>query len=80
MNRLELENKLTNSNLPRNLFCLTGGLPGETYCLDHETDGKWYTYYSERGERGALKEFETEEAACAYFYSWILKGEGRYYD
>ena len=47
-----------------------GNLPNEAYCME-EIGGKWYTYYSERGQRTSLKEFETEQEACSYFLDWI---------
>lgn len=73
MKLTELKSKLENSSIPKSSYCLIGGLPSEAYCIEQGTDGKWYTYYSERGSRTSLKEFETEEEACDYFAIWALK-------
>lgn len=71
MNLTELESILENSNIPKHYYSLTGGLPSEALCIEQRNDGKWCTYYSERGLRTGLEEFETEEAACNYFYDMI---------
>lgn len=71
MNLAELEKKLANSKVSQNDYSLTGGLPSEAYCIEHGLDGKWYVYYSERGQRSGLEEFESENEACDLFFSWI---------
>lgn len=68
MNISELETKLAHSSRPKNAYCLTGGLPNEAYCIEQRSDGKWNTYYSERGLRTGLKTFDTEDEACDYFF------------
>ena len=70
MNLAGLEEKLAALNLPKDAYCLTGGLPNEAYCIERH-DNAWRVYYSERGTRSALKLFESEEEACQYFYAWI---------
>ena len=70
MTRRELEKILNASNIDRFAYDLNGGLPNEAYCME-ELGGKWYTYYSERGQRTSLKAFETEQEACSYFLDWI---------
>lgn len=71
MNIAELNAKLATSKLPPESYCLTGGLPNEALCIERGA-GKWYTYYSERGQRTDLESFDTEEAACDDFYERIL--------
>ncbi len=64
----ELEQRLLNSRVPKSAYSLTGGLPNEAYCIEQIGDGQWRTYYSERGGRSSLKEFESEVLACQDFY------------
>ena len=68
MTKKALERKLNELNIDKRAYDLNGGLPNETYCIE-ESNGKWYTYYSERGKRTSFNSFETEEEACQYF--WI---------
>lgn len=70
MTKVELERKLKDMNIKETMYNLNGGLPNEAYCME-EIGGKWYTYYSERGQRTSLKAFETEQEACSYFLDWI---------
>jgi hypothetical protein len=73
VNLAELKITLTSRRVPPDAYCLTGGLPNEAYCIERGADGKWNTYYSERGLRTGLKAFDTEEDACDYFFNWIVK-------
>ena len=66
MNVHQLTKALENNNVPRDAYCLKGGLPNEAYCLDREKE-KWIVYYSERGARTSLKSFDYEKDACFYF-------------
>ena len=70
MTKKALERKLNELNIDKHAYDLNGGLPNETYCIE-ESDGKWYTYYSERGKRTSFNSFETEEEACQYFLDWL---------
>lgn len=70
MTKRELRKKLNALNIDKFAYNLNGGLPNEAYCIE-EFEGKWYTYYSERGQRTSLKEFETEKEACQYFLDWL---------
>jgi hypothetical protein len=72
LNKNELEQRLVNSNVPKDQYCLTGGLPNEAYCLNNEGD-EWEVYYSERGVKSQLKTFESEDDACDYFYRLLLE-------
>jgi hypothetical protein len=69
----ELKAKLKELNVPSALCSLGGGLPSEKYCIE-ERSGRWYTYYSERGERTGLKEFISEEDACEHFLKEMKRG------
>ena len=72
MNIEQLRKQLIESEIPFSWYCLTGGLPSETSCIAQDSDGKWITYYSERGSRTGLKYFETEEEACDSFYRDLI--------
>lgn len=67
MNRKELSEKLKNSNVPQDAYSLVGGLPNECFCMDK--GDKWEVYYSERGQKTQLKQFNTEQDACEYMYN-----------
>ena len=73
MNLADLERLLESEGRPRDSYCLTGGLPDEAYCIEKPAFGKWRTYYSERGLRTDLTEFDTEEHACRSFYKTYSK-------
>lgn len=46
------------------VYCLSGGLPNESYVLSQEGERKWAVYYSEKGIRTSLSEFGCEHDAC----------------
>jgi hypothetical protein len=70
MTLAELATKLSNSSVPKDAYSLSGGLPNEAYCIE-QSDGKWHVYYSERGSQTGLKIFDTEQAACDYFFQLL---------
>ncbi|MDE6593162.1 MAG: hypothetical protein K2K57_08895 [Oscillospiraceae bacterium] len=65
MNVHELKNKLDELGVSGSCSILGQKYPSESYCLMYE-DSLWKYYYSERGCRSNLKEFESEEEACEY--------------
>jgi hypothetical protein len=69
----ELEKKLIETNVPKDIYSiLKGGLPNERYCITKDGDN-WEVYYSERGNKTGLKIFDDEEIACKYFYKKVEK-------
>jgi hypothetical protein len=70
MNRQELRVRLSQEQLPPDAYWLDGGLPNEALTLN-EQHGRWQVYYSERGRKTSLQEFDTETQACTYFYQAI---------
>ena len=74
MKLLELRSRLLSSGVPEDAFGLAGGLPNEAYCIERLSDGKWRTYYSERGRRSGEKFFDSEDEACEDFFRDILRG------
>ena len=59
-------------NIPRDAYSLQGGFPNEAFCIG-VVNGKWETYYSERGNKTGLKSFENENEACEYFLAWMIR-------
>jgi hypothetical protein len=52
-------------------YCLTGGLPNEAYTIER-LGNRWRTYYSERGNRTALREFANESDTCRDLLARLL--------
>lgn len=71
MTKNELRLDLIKYQVPKEVYSLDGGRPNEVYCLGN-LNGKWETYYSERGIKSDKEEFNTENEACNYFYNWII--------
>ena len=58
------------------IFELTGAPSGEQYVLDYDKrSGRWLAYRYERGQKSSLETFTNEEAACGYFFKWVMKDE-----
>jgi hypothetical protein len=73
VNRQELDAALLAAGVnPRN-FSLYGGLPNDAVCLDTLPMGQWVVYYSERGSRFDVVEFDTENSACAYLFGLLAR-------
>lgn len=72
MTKNELEMQLIKDKVPEEVYSLNGGKPNEVYCLNY-CNGKWETYYSERGIKSEKEEFMTEDEACNYFYKWVIE-------
>lgn len=67
----DLSAMLVQEGIPNNRYSLKGGLPSDSLCIDKEE--KWIVYYSDRGHRYQLMKFETEDAACRYLYTELIK-------
>lgn len=72
MNLLQLKLKLKETSIPTDSYSLKGGLPNEVFCISNE-NVKWELYYSERGNKTALKTFTSEKEASDYFLTWIKR-------
>ena len=72
MDRQQLEKLLLASNVPNDVYSLTGGLPSEAFCLEKEKE-RWHVYYSERGIKTNIGYFENEESACECLLKEIKK-------
>ena len=72
LKKTELERKLIKMNIRPDMYSLKGGLPNEKFCLS-EANGRWEVYYSERGNKTGLKEFDNEDDACQCLYDMVYK-------
>ena len=73
MNKQELLAALRAEHIRDDAYDLQGGHESETYTVS-STRGKWYVYYSERGQETGKKEFSSESDAYEYLLA-ILKGD-----
>ena len=68
MRREELKTLLKEAKVQDQYYALYPPYPNhECLCLTNEIN-KWQVYFAERGKKWQLKEFNTEEEACEYFY------------
>lgn len=70
MNKHELRARLVELNILESAYCLDGGLPSESYTLAQDA-GRWLVYYSERGQRSSLVEFDDESLACLHLLALV---------
>ena len=64
----ELKKQLDAIGVPDDLYSLLiGGFPNEALCLIKNEDG-WEVYYSERGQKSDVQQFENESEACEYLF------------
>ena len=76
MNVSELEKELKALGVPSDYYSiLLGGTPNECLCLVKTNSETWQVYYSERGEKNGIREFETEQDACLYMLKKLKKYE-----
>lgn len=75
MNVDTLRSKLQAYEIPAESYSLEGGLPNEAYCIEH-TEDQWQVYYSERGQKSHIQQFETENEACKTLFQ-LLVDEGK---
>jgi len=73
MNKNELECQLQQAGVCSAAYSLDGGLPNERYVLSREPNGRWAVYYSERGQKTGLRDFDSESSACHFFFEYILQ-------
>lgn len=72
MNVIELGVKLNEVGVHGDVYSLSGGLPNERHVLGCE-NGKWEVYYSERGMKSNLRQFENEGGACQYMLDLLIR-------
>lgn len=70
MTKYELKNLLFKEDVKPDSYSLEGDTPNEAYCLNRHGN-IWEVYYSERGNKTGLKEFNSEDAACKHLYELL---------
>ncbi|WP_161854770.1 hypothetical protein [Bradyrhizobium sp. CCBAU 051011] len=72
MDIAELQRILSDRGVRPRAFSVEGiGADHEQYRLER-SGGVWRTYYYERGNMNALREFPDEDEACRYFLEVLL--------
>lgn len=72
----ELNEAVSAMNFDTRGISIGSGLPDadEKYCIAKEGN-HWEVYYAEKGQKGGLRVFRFEDAACRYFLAWANKDE-----
>jgi len=68
----ELEKKLKHEGIRADVYSLYGADYDERLVLSQIGNGKWQVYYSERGLKTGLKEYQNEDDACDAFLAILL--------
>jgi hypothetical protein len=66
MNINEMKTYLALHGVEDGSFYTHGGLGGGEIDGIEQIDGKWFTYFSERGSKNSYKEWASEEAAVEF--------------
>ena len=75
MNHDPLKQGLDSAGVPEWRYNLTGvGAINNKYVMERK-NGKWHTFFSERGQEMGSKDFDREDEACGYFLKRVLAGE-----
>jgi len=76
MNKVELITKLDELEVSETEYSLVGNNLPDTFVLDHQS--QWLIYgIDERGGKGRIFSFNTEDEACEYFYQMMKKNKER---
>jgi hypothetical protein len=70
MNLPELMHRFKEAGVRQDAYSFEPSTANEQYCLAR-IGSAWVTYYAERGGRTSMREFETEEEACSFFFAWV---------
>ena len=64
----ELNDYLSNSRVPTSEYAINPvGFPDEKLCIVELEDGTWQVFFSERGRKFDVMDFNSEADACDYF-------------
>jgi inhibitor of KinA sporulation pathway (predicted exonuclease) len=69
----ELKRKLEKANIREDAYSIDVIGYTERYVISKVNNKKWEIYYSERGLKTGLKEFDNEDEACKAFLIKLLK-------
>lgn len=74
MNKYQLERILEDEGIPSYLYNLYDtGRHDERLCLEKTKNGMWQVYFSERGRKTSVVEFNSEDEACKYILKELKK-------
>ncbi|HEX6471197.1 MAG TPA: hypothetical protein VF069_19005 [Streptosporangiaceae bacterium] len=77
MNRTELRDRLRDLGVPDGMYELTGMQSGSRSDLSfpflEERSGEWVVGVEERGRRGVVRRFSTEDEACRFLYDRLAR-------
>jgi inhibitor of KinA sporulation pathway (predicted exonuclease) len=71
----ELKRKLEKANIREDTYSIDVIGYTERYVISKVNNKKWEIYYSERGLKTGLKEYDNEDEACQAFLKHILKSQ-----
>jgi len=76
MNRVEMREALRRAGIADDLYEIAGlhraTSPGNGFDFLEERDGAWVVGTEERGKRGVVARFSTEDEACHFFYGRLV--------
>src|SRR5690242_14431339 len=77
MDRMELRDRLRRAGIPDDMYELTGMHSGSRSDLSfpflEERSGEWVVGVEERGRRGVMSRFATEDEACRFLYDRLVR-------
>lgn len=77
MDRTELRDRLRRLGIPDDLYELTGMHSGSRSDLSfpflEQRSGEWVVGVEERGRRGVVRRFATEDEACRFLYDRLVR-------
>ena len=75
---MNIKKLLKEAKIPERYYYLNTKLTGDKYsrgdilCIS-VNNNKWEVYYTERGSKFDVKEFDSETGACEYFFNTCIK-------
>lgn len=72
MNVSDLRQRFEAEGVRPDAYSLDDATKNETYCLVASVQ-RWFVYYFERGFRRGERRFQSEDAACQYLLSLIMR-------
>jgi hypothetical protein len=77
MNRAEMREALRRAGVPEGLYEVAGlhgaSPPRDDFDFLEERDGEWVVGAVERGRRGVVARFHSEDEACRFFYDRLVR-------
>jgi hypothetical protein len=73
MNLSELEKKLEENKIREDVYSLYGAEHDGRKVIKSLPNGKWQVFFSERGNKLGLREFDCESDACLHLLKSLLR-------